>query len=74
MTLFRGESKRWRKQDWRFWDTARQSLEYCGEKVIYATEAEAVAMLKIQEERWNIELRTYECPHGDHYHLTSRVY
>ncbi len=68
--------RRWRKSQWRFWDTARQSVEYCGEKIVYHSVEEAEVMVRNQEDKWDKQLRVYECPHSEgslHYHLTSRV-
>ncbi len=67
------KSKRWRKQNWRFWDTARQSIEYCGEKIIYHSPAEAQKMVDVQAGKWEKHLRVYECPHAAHWHLTSKA-
>ncbi len=64
---------RWRKKDWSQWDHASRVIEYCGEKIIYPTLADAERMRVQQEEKWSMELRTYLCEHG-HWHLTSRVY
>ncbi len=73
MSIAGGPNKRWRKSQWRFWDTARQALEYCGEKIVYHTKEEAEAMVKHQDGKWDKVLRVYECPHGPHFHLTSKV-
>ncbi len=70
---FFGPLNRWRKKDWFHWEDATRTVEYCGEKVIYHTWAEAESKRIRQEEKSNKPLRVYECPHGPHYHLTSKT-
>ncbi len=69
---FHGPLKRWRKQDWFHWDSAKKSLEYCGEKIIYHSEEEANTQRLRQEAKAGHSLFIYECPHGPHFHLTKQ--
>ncbi len=68
-----GPLRRWRKQDWTHWDTAKRVIQYCGEKIVYHSVAEAEEMRVRQEEKTRKELRIYSCSSGDHFHLTSQV-
>ncbi len=72
--LVKGDKHRWRKKDWSQWYSASRVIEYCGEKIIYHTLAEAERMRVQQEEKWAIELRVYLCEQCGAFHLTSRVY
>ena len=71
--FFGHKLSRWRKKDWTHWEHATKAIEYCGEKIIYHSLAEAEEKRVRQEEKSGIVLRVYECPQGFHFHLTSKV-
>lgn len=52
--------------------TPSRECHWC-EKRAYETDAHAERRSKILREEQGVELRVYECPHGEGWHLTSSL-